>query len=60
MQGVLYTKTIEIDLEYYESSGYHDILERARREAPYRPTRILSHLTQFGQSSVSLIAMVGL
>ncbi|MEM9219824.1 MAG: ABC transporter ATP-binding protein [Cyanobacteria bacterium P01_F01_bin.150] len=60
MQGVLYAKAIEVDLEHYESSRYYDILERARQEAPYRPTQILAHLTQFGQSSVSLLAMVGL
>ena len=60
MTGILCAKSIEIDLEYYESPKYHDTLQRAQREAPFRPRQILSHLTQVAQNSVSLIAMVGL
>ena len=60
MQGILLTKSIDVDLEYYESPKYHDTLQRAQQEAPYRPRQILTHLTQVGQNSISLIAMLGL
>lgn len=60
MQVVLYTKAIAIDLESYESPQYHDILERAKWEAPYRPTRMLNNLTSVGQSALSLVAIAGL
>jgi ATP-binding cassette subfamily B protein len=60
MLGILYDKSIEVDLEYYETPKYHDTLQRAQKEAPYRPRLILSHLTQVGQSTVSLIGMLGL
>ncbi len=60
MQGILLTKSIEADLEYYETPRYHDTLQRAQQEAPYRPRQILNHLTQAGQNLVSLIAMLGL
>lgn len=60
MQGILLNKSIDIDLEYYETPRYHDTLQRAQREAPYRPRQILTHLTQTGQNLISLIAMLGL
>ena len=60
MLGILYAKSIEVDLEYYENPKYHDTLQRAQKEAPYRPRLILAHLTQVGQNTVSLMAMMGL
>lgn len=60
MQGIINAKSIASDLEYYENPLYYDTLQRAQQEAPYRPPQILNRLAQVGQSSVSLIAMVGL
>ena len=57
MQDILHAKSIEVDLEYYENSQYYDTLHRAQREAPSRPTRIVSGLVQVGQSGISLLAM---
>ncbi len=57
MNDVLHAKSIEVDLEYYESSQYYDTLHRAQREAPFRPTRIVNGLTQMGQNGISLMAM---
>jgi ATP-binding cassette subfamily B protein len=51
---------VHADLAYYENSQYYDTLHRAQQEAPYRPTHIVSGLVQVGQSSVGLIALVGL
>jgi ATP-binding cassette subfamily B protein len=60
MHDILHSKSLEMDLEYYENSQYYDTLHRAQQEAPYRPTQILTSLLQLGQSGTSLIAITGL
>jgi len=60
MSDILHAKSIEVDLEYYESAQYYDTLQRAQQEAPYRPTRIVNGLVQVGQNGISLLAMAGL
>jgi len=60
VSDLLHAKSIEIDLEYYESAQYYDKLHRAQREAPFRPIRILNGLGQVAQSGISLLAMAGL
>ena len=60
MQGIIHGKSVEADLEYYENAQYHDALQRAQKEAPYRPPQILNRLAQAGQNTISLLAMVGL
>lgn len=60
MNDVLLTKSIEVDLEYYESARYHDTLHRAQREAPSRPLSIVNNLAQIGQSAVSMLVISGL
>ena len=60
MHSILHAKSIEIDLAYYENPRYHDTLQRAQKEAIYRPNQLLKRLAQVGQNTVSLLAMVGL
>jgi ATP-binding cassette, subfamily B, bacterial len=60
MNNVLHAKSIEVDLEYYESAQYYDTLQRAQREAPFRPTRIVNGLVRIGQSGISFLAIAGL
>jgi len=60
VESTLYHKAIDIDIEYYENPHYHDILQRAQREAPYRPNLILQHVTNVVQNLISLVAMAGL
>lgn len=60
MQDVLHAKSIEVDLEYYESAQYYDSLHRAQRDAPFRPTHIVNGLGQIAQNSLALLAMAGL
>jgi ATP-binding cassette, subfamily B, bacterial len=60
MHDLLHAKSIEVDLEYYENSHYHDTLYRAQQEAPFRPTRIVHGLLQVGRSSISLLAIAAL
>lgn len=60
VHDVLHAKSIEVDLQYYESTDYHDTLHRAQEEAPYRPARIVSGLAQVLQNGLSLVAVTGL
>jgi len=60
MQDILHQKSIGVDLAYYEDSRFYDTLHRAQSEAPFRPTSIVNGLIKTAQSSVSLLAMVGL
>jgi ATP-binding cassette subfamily B protein len=60
MYDILHSKSVEMDLEYYENSQYYDSLHRAQQEAPYRPTRIVQGLLHLGQSGIALIAIIGL
>lgn len=57
MQNIIHSKSIEVDLEYYENPEYYDSLRRAQQEAPFRPLHILHGLTQLGQSALSLTAI---
>lgn len=60
MQGIIHAKSVEADLEYYENAKYHDALQRAQQEAPFRPPQILNRLAQAAQNAISLVAMLGL
>jgi ATP-binding cassette, subfamily B, bacterial len=60
MYDILHAKSVAVDLEYYENPKYFDTLHRAQQEGPHRPTKIVTGLVQLGQSSISLLAMVGL
>lgn len=57
---IIHSKSVAVDLEYYEDPKYYDTLHRAQGEATYRPTSIMNSLTQLGQSSISLVALAGL
>jgi len=58
--SIIHEKSVAVDLAYYENSQYYDTLHRAQQEAAYRPTRIVNGLIQVGQSSLALLALVGL
>jgi len=60
MYDILHSKSIEVDLEYYENPQYFDTLRRAQQEGPFRPTHILNSLVTLGQNGISLVAMAGL
>jgi ATP-binding cassette subfamily B protein len=60
MNDILLTKSVEVDLEYYESARYYDTLHRAQREAPSRPISIVNGLAKIGQNGISLLAIAGL
>ena len=60
MYDILHAKSTEADLEYYESSQYHDTLHRAQQEASVRPGRVLNNLKYFIQNCISTVAIGGL
>jgi ATP-binding cassette, subfamily B, bacterial len=60
VNDVLLAKSIDVDLEYYESARYYDTLHRAQREAPSRPMSIVKGLMQIGRNGVSLLAIAAL
>ncbi|MDA3798298.1 MAG: ABC transporter ATP-binding protein [Kiritimatiellae bacterium] len=53
VHDILHTKSLEVDLEYYENSEYYDQLHLAQKEAPYRPMRILRNIRSLIQSIIS-------
>jgi ATP-binding cassette subfamily B protein len=57
---VLHAKSVEVDLQFYESSEYYDTFHRAQEQAPTRPARIVTDLAQVGQGGLSLLAVTGL
>lgn len=60
MFGVLHSKSIEVDLGYYETPSYRDTLFRAQQQAPYRPNAIVSGLRDIARNGLSLLIMGGL
>jgi ATP-binding cassette, subfamily B, bacterial len=60
VSDVVHSKSIAVDLEYYENSRYYDVLHRAQQEAPTRPTAIVNDLTGLIQSIISLAGMATL
>ena len=57
VHDLLHRKSMELDLTHFEDPEYYDILARATREAPYRPTSILSNIISLTRGSLSLIIM---
>src|SRR5579871_4132835 len=57
---IVYAKSIEVDLEYYENAGYYDTLRRAQNQASFRPVSIVNNLLSASQNAISLLALVGL
>jgi len=60
VQELIHSKSVEVDLEYYENTSYYETLHRVQKEAPFRPTRIVNGILKLGQSSISLVVVVGL
>ena len=60
VQEIVYRKSLELDLEFYEKTDYHDALHRAQGEAPVRPARVVAALAQVGQAGLSLIGVTAL
>jgi ATP-binding cassette subfamily B protein len=57
---LLHAKSIEADLEYYETPQFCDTLHMAQAEAPYRPVATVHALADVAQNAVSLLAIAGI
>jgi ATP-binding cassette, subfamily B, bacterial len=60
VSDVIHSKSMVVDLEYYENSRYYDSLHRAQQEAMSRPMQIVTDLLTTGQSLVTMVAMAAL
>ena len=60
VSDLIHSKSIEVDLQYYEDSDYYDLMHRAQQEAPYRPMSIIQNLMQVGQGLVTVAGVVAL
>jgi len=59
MYNLIHKKTTSLDMEFYESTSYFDILQRASAEAVTRPLSLLRSVNGLLERAISLIAMVG-
>ena len=60
MHKITHSKSLEIDLEYFETAKYHDSQHRAQLEATFRPSKILNDFISLAQNGISLLAMASL
>jgi len=59
VQDTLQRKSVEVDLEYYETSSYCDQMRLAQAEAMSRPAGIVRNLVQLGSGGIALAAVAG-
>lgn len=57
LSAVIHEKAVAVDLAFYESSEYHDQLERARSDLSSRSLALLENLGSLLQNSLTLLAM---
>lgn len=59
VQDALQKKSVEVDLEYYETSSYHDQMRLAQSEAMSRPASIVQNLVRLGSGLLVLGSVAG-
>jgi ATP-binding cassette subfamily B protein len=57
IRSLIQKKSVEMDLEFYDSPDFYDRLHRAKDEAAYRPVELLESLGSLSQSTITLVAM---
>ena len=60
MSNILIQKSLQIDLEYFDSDRYHDQFHRAIGQGGTKPLDVLGGVTKLFQNAVSLTAILGL
>jgi len=53
----IHASAIELDLSFYESPAYFDILRRAREAGPDRPNAVITNLVETIKNSMMLLAL---
>ena len=59
MSNILMTKSLDIDLEFFDSDKYHDQMSRAMSQGGTTPLGVLGLVTSLAQNSIMLIAILG-
>lgn len=60
IKNLTHTKAAEVDLEFYESPEYHDLMEQARGESQSKPLALLESLGSALQNSITLLCFAAL
>ena len=60
LKGRIQLKAAEVDLEFYESPNYYDLLEQARGDAVSRPLTLLESFGSIFQNSITLLTFSAL
>ena len=60
VSGLVHKKSLEVDLFYYQSTEFHDQLERARNEANDRSVALLEGTGNLVQYGITLLAIAAL
>jgi ATP-binding cassette subfamily B protein len=55
ISSLVHAKSVEVDLEFYESPEYYDRLHRARDDAQNRPLTLLENLGSLIQNGITLL-----
>lgn len=58
--SLIHAKSAEVDLAQYEGAQHKDMMYRAQRDAPHRPTEIIENLGSIGQNAITVASLVGL
>ena len=56
---LIHTQAIHLDLSFYETPDYYDMLHRARVDAINKPVALLENMGSLAQNTITLIAMSG-
>lgn len=57
---IVHSKSVAVDLEYYENPSYYDTMQRAQVEAASRPIGVVNRLVGVGRNMISLAGVAGL
>ncbi len=60
LKNLIHRKSSEVDLEFYESHEYHDLMEQARGESQSKPLALLESLGSVVQNSITLVSFVAM
>jgi ATP-binding cassette subfamily B protein len=58
VKGLLHEKAASVDFAFYESSGYHDLLEQANTQASGRILQLLNNAGVLGRSGITFFSIV--
>ena len=60
LTNLIHRQAAELDLSFYESADYHDLLERARGDSSSKPLALLESIGAIVQNTITLLAMSAL